>query len=512
MDTPLARVLRLPLPLPRGRLLRRRAGLGSLTDFQSFNQPGSDFAKAWQPIAQQLVVEGASQTELQAAANDFTSSFEQLTSSAAGFGLDTSSALSAAAQYTQAGRTILGAVQHVSGLIQAAEGAKTPQEVKQVFEMFTGTLIGVAAAAGVVSAGVGSLIVAGIAVAMDLLQSAGLFGTAPSGVTICAQGGSTLTSQRGTPTVQVGCAFSTTAPVVNAGSANWRRFPSKASDPGWFSDSQTTWHGDQWGGWSNLRLIDSAFPEYHYLACMSVPPELADFHRAFSSAWTANKEYALNGLKSQSDAEVLLHAVRIWNRAHQSTSYYDLGPATFSQGPAGYIYHPTLAEIQAGQTQFGASLCSPTGYPNAPAPPYYGALLMNDVRNLVGADDAANSMVGGNLRIFTGDYKPLLQVSGGALYKWDYQKNAWVVVMTAAQLQALEAKIAEASASLHTQQGPTPLQTAAIVGGGAIVAAAAGGSLYAVATGQAVGPFWMGLWGKAVTGGVKALRAVGVRV
>lgn len=468
--------------------------LGSLTDFQQFDQPGSTFHAAWTEVGSQILAEGGDITKLQTAANDFTSAFEQMTSSSQGFGVQVQDALDYAKKYTIAGQTVLGAVQHVQGLIAAAQGASTPQQVEQVFNMFTGTLIGAAVAAGAVSAGVGSLIVAGVGVALDLLESAGLFGTAPSGTTICQAGSSKLTFSS-PPTVQVGCAASMTAKVVNQGASNWRKFPTPGGsipgDAGWFNKDMVDWYGDQWSGWFGYRLIDSAFPVWHYMACAQVPPELASFNQAFSQAWKANAEYALNGLKAQEDAQVLLHTVRIWNRAHSSSSTYDLAPASLPSyfgGDPGNIYHPSLDEISAGKTKYtGASLCSPDGWHNTTIP-YYGAVLMNRVRDLVASDDAASSMVGGNLRINTGAPNPIYKMIQGGLYKWDASRNEWVIVLTPKQVADLEAALAKATANVHT----STTAPAAGMSTGAKVAVGAG----AVALGTA--GLWLGI-GKPLT-------------
>jgi hypothetical protein len=465
----------------RGPLVPYGEMLGSLTDFQSFDQPGSSFHAAWTEVGSQVLAEGGDITKLQTAANDFTSAFEQMTSSSQGFGVQVQDALDYAKKYTIAGQTVLGAVQHVQGLIAAAQGASTPQEVEQVFNMFTGTLIGAAVAAGAVSAGVGSLIVAGVGVALDLLQSAGLFGTAPTGTTVCQQGGARLSMDK-SPTIQVGCAASMTAKVVNQGATNWRKFPTpRGSVPGeadWFTKDYVHWYGDDWSSWSGYRLIDSAFPVWHYMACAPVPTELASFNQAFSQAWKANAEYALNGLKAQEDAQVLLHAVRIWNRAHSSSSTYDLAPAAlpgYFSGDAGNIYHPTLDEIAAGRTKYGgASLCSPDGWHNGTIP-YYGAVLMNRVRDLVSSDDAASSMVGGNLRINVGAPNPIYKVIQGGLYKWDTTRNEWMLVLTPQQVADLQAALAKASAGVTTA-APKGMSTGTkvAVGAGAVALGTAG--------------------------------------
>jgi hypothetical protein len=486
-----------PLRVPRLSML------AGLSDFQAFDQPGSAFDTAWKTVANQVSAEtGGDTTAIQTAASDFSDSYQQLISSAQGFQLDDQSALNYAQQYVMAGRTIAGAVEHVQGLIAAAQGASTPAQVAQVFNLFTGTLIGAVTAAGVVSAGVGSLIVAGAGVVYDLLASSGLLGTPSSGVVVCQSGGSKITMSN-PPTVQVGCAASASAPVVAQGAANWRKFPSPKSglpgDASWFLDDSADWYGDPWVGWSGFRLLDSAFPQAHYMNCAQVPSELASFNQAFAQAWIANAEYALNGLKAQEDAEVLVHAVRIWNRAHDGSTYYDLTPAPSGGVQLSTMYAPTLSEIAAGKTSLGGPLCSPDGK-NATPLPYYGAQLMTRVRDLYSSNDTANNMVSGNLRINTGSPKVVYQIQGdGNLYKYDLTSGTWTLVLTAAQAAGLRAAIedsvaAPAGASSSSSAGTSTGAKIAI--GAAVVASAAGAA-------------WLGL-GRPMTVGAAstALRAV----
>jgi hypothetical protein len=462
--------------------------LGGLSDFAAFDQPGSSFDTAWKVVAGQIQAEGGDTTAVQTAASDFVDAYQQMTSGSAGFGVLTSDALKYAQDFTIAGRTVLGAVNHVQGLIAAAQGANTPAEVAQVFNMFTGTLVGAVVAAGAVSAGVGSLIVAGVGVAMELLASSGLLGTAPTGTLVCQSGGAKMVVNP-TPTIQVGCATTTSGKVINQGAANWRTFPKKNStipgDADWFNASSSYWHGDSWGGWPSLRLVDSAFPVYHYMACNQVPSELSGFNQMWTQAWTANAEYALNGLKAQEDAQVLLHCVRIWNRAHTSASYYDLTPATFFGGTdAAAIYHPSLAEIKAGRNQFGGSLCDPQGGTSNKPIPFYPSLLMSRVRDLVSANDSANNMVGGNLRVYTGAPAPIYKRdASGAVYKLDPASGQWALVLTAQQAAALAAAFQAA----YDKEKAAKAKAAAGMSTGGKVAVGAG----VVALGGA--GLWLGL-------------------
>src|SRR5712671_1812380 len=167
---------RLPLhaPVGLGRAFSRR-GLGS--SFQDLSQI-PEFQTAWGSIQTQLASEGATALDIAAAQNDLASSFDNLTSGAAGFGLSAADALSAAKQYVTAGRTVIGAVSTIQGLLAATQNPDPAQSLA-TFQAFTGTLIGAATAAGALSAGVGAVIVAGLGIAINLLQSVGLFGSQP---------------------------------------------------------------------------------------------------------------------------------------------------------------------------------------------------------------------------------------------------------------------------------------------------------------------------------------------
>lgn len=349
------------------------------------------FSGAWSQVQSQLAAEKASPLDVAAAQNDLANAFDNLTSSAAGFGLSATDALSAAQQYTIAGRTVLGAVNHVQGLVSALQGA----DPSKAFSLFTGTMVGAAVAAGALSAGIGSIIVAGVGVAINLLKNVGFFGATPSGKEICS--GLYINPP---PILQVGCVGTSAVPIA-VSSGNWRRFPKKTggntNDVSWYTSAYATWAGSPsgqavlWSGFPNARLIDSAFVDYYYLGCAPVPSALASFHSAFVAAWIANKEYELNGLQSQPDWQVLLHLVRVWNRAHQSTSTYDL-----SGSPKPNVYAPPLKAPFTG-VPFQSTSC-PSGLPP------FEASLVGDLVNNIASNDPV--LASGKVRIHLGPIVP----------------------------------------------------------------------------------------------------------
>jgi hypothetical protein len=117
------------------------------------------------------------------------------------------------------------------------------------------------------------------------------------------------------------------------GPGNWRSNP-KAS-PGFFGirgpDQDQSYGGGPNAAGSNVRPIDNAFSVYYqyetfdpaivsaWMAQGVDPANISRFMVAWSTAWKANAAYALNGLSPQPDWMVLLHLIRMWNRAHDSS-------------------------------------------------------------------------------------------------------------------------------------------------------------------------------------------------
>jgi hypothetical protein len=120
------------------------------------------------------------------------------------------------------------------------------------------------------------------------------------------------------------------------------------------------------------------------------------FNAAFFNAWRANKEFELNGLKSQPDWHVLKTLVKAWNRAHEPGVGYD------------FVH-------QDVHYSNGSSGCS------SPYVPYACSLVTQVVNQTAGDDaDAALIISGRNVHIHTGPKKqsgtgflPILLKTGG---------------------------------------------------------------------------------------------------
>jgi hypothetical protein len=308
-------------PQPKGQL-----GLGaSLGDFVSLTQSDPNFATAWGDINAQLDIEGASVTEINSAKVAMTNAFEQISTQA--FGLSGQDAINAAKQFVLTGQTVIGAVNTIRGLISAVN-TDTPVELMQAF---TGTMVAIAVGAGAFSMGLGAAIVAAVGAVLDVMQSIGLFGRPPSGVTISGCGGDVHFDPA--PDYTVGC-IGLRGPRVSPTSLNWRTFPTLAglNDSAWFEflQARDTHQADLWGTWKgveiwaphpNSRLIDFAFPKYARVLAESNMGQgtggyFGEFLQAFYVAWRSNAEYGLNGLQPQPDEQVLIHTLRLWNRAH----------------------------------------------------------------------------------------------------------------------------------------------------------------------------------------------------
>lgn len=479
------------LPSPVIRKLRARrlvarlesAGLG---DFKTYAE-NADFDAAWKDISAQLSAEGngAGSLAVLAAQNAFASTFDNLSSQ---LGVDPQTALEASKQFIIAGHTIAGAVHTVQQIQQAASGG----DPSAAFNILTGAIVAAATTSGVVTAGVGALITIGVGLALSALSSLGLFGSPPQGTEWCS--GLRTTGQIG---IQIGCVatFGSSESVSYPnGSPYWRRFPKRSggntNDDWWFNAkgveggirgfNTVEWSGNQngpktyWTSYGNARLIDSAFPDFHYLACQTVPQGLEDFTAAFTQAWIANKEYEFNGLKSQPDWQVLRTLIGIWNRAHDGSTYIDVA---YQAKPS--IREPVFASIAdpskpVFDTTWGPSC--PGGLP---------ALFLTLVDGVIGhgstSDPVFQSFYNAStntLRIHTGPAKvvrkviPLvLGIKGGSAAKF------------------------------------TPGQVVAMTALGTVAAVAAGGSIYALATHQGVGTFWRGMWSGALSG-AKALVGI----
>jgi uncharacterized membrane protein len=323
------------------------AGIG---DFQNLINPVTGdphFAAAWGEVSAQLTKEGTS--DLTAAKIALSDTFQNLVSQS--FGMTPQEAADKAKQYVLIGQTVLGAVGTVKGLIQTVESGNT----QAIGNAFVGTMVGAAVAFGAVSAGVGAAIVAVASSVFAILNSIGAFGKPPTGVKMpgCEA------SFPSVPAWLVGClGFYGTA--ISPSSTQWIRFPNPndvdAAD--WYrylpysnhrSELYKLWRGVNvfYPGFPTMRNIDVAFPVKYNddgsavldwgfagieklaattntssglfapisnaLNKLHIPD---DFIKAYFNAWKSNKEYLLNGWKCQPDEQVLLHTVRMWNKAH----------------------------------------------------------------------------------------------------------------------------------------------------------------------------------------------------
>lgn len=338
-------------------------GGGGLVEFEA--QISADpvgFGGAWAPIEAQLTSEFATLPDIQGAKTAFADAYTQMSDQ---LSVSAQDALRAAQQYILIGKTIAGAVSTVSDLVASAGAATSPLAAAQ----FVGTMIGGLGtlAVGLGATGVGAAICGVAAGLLAIMESAGLFGHAPAG----NLPGCTYVSCTGEWVV--GCICCTSGERSAPKSANWRSFPADDGNPDdapWFAKN-CYWNCKdfQWKGLTyrndftsdpesrtDMRPIDYAFGlstlmpsggpgytiEYRaievyarglapaptggwwgaHLDTTRQPLPLsaaynADFLRAFATAWKANAEYALNGMKPQDDSLVLTHTLKLWNRAHE---------------------------------------------------------------------------------------------------------------------------------------------------------------------------------------------------
>lgn len=462
--SPISRRLRVR-SLPSRTPHRKAIGVGADTGLLS--DPA--ISDAWSQIEGQMQTEGATSTAVALAQNNFLDTLTGLTGPGGVLSqsADAAKAVDAAKNLIVSGKTILGAVNHVEGLIAVAQGGNS----QATFQAFTGTMIGLATTAGVLTAGVGAAVAFGLTVAMDFFQNIGLFGAAPSGVSL--PGCSPNVTFNPAPTLAVGCVALTdahddpNAGAIQHGSPYWRTFPKgsggNTNDARWYEAPAPNYI--QWAGSPNgpmytwapagfgPRLIDVAFPDWHLIACTSaIPAGLEAFTTAFNQAWVSNKEYEFNGLKSQKDSVVFDHMVQIWNRAHDGSTYVDLHNA-----PKASVGIPTYTAL--GKLQWPCP---------ANVPPLYqtlvGALLAQP------SPDTPIGPDGNSIRIHTG---------------------ARIVPKKHLALQLGPPANASPATQIGASWNAMPIGgKAALVGGGAIVAVAAGGSLYAFLTNQGIGYFW----------------------
>lgn len=361
----------------------RVRGLGEITIGDLDRDP--TLHAAWNDVATQLRAENASPADIIAAKNAFTESYNEVTHVS---GVSGDNILAAAKDYTVASRTVLGAIDHVDGLVHAAQSGVLPGTVVQ---LFTGTLIGALGLAGVtLSAGVGAAILVGASLVSEVLNA--LF--APGkGQDICGL------KWDPPPDFVVGCLGMYGPKIVSAADpySGWRSFPAPAHDavlPGigaWLEPSPSL------GG---RRPVDVAFPVYHQLECEAEKSyalkgtriqelglvrgaAVAQFLAMFASAWKSNAERAINGQNAAPDWQVLVQSVRLWNRAHEPGDPFEFARAVPKD-----------------------ALTSQEACPDELVP--YVATLTDTVhQNLTGATDVQEIAPNGLIRIHTGPQKTI---------------------------------------------------------------------------------------------------------
>ena len=313
-------------PAEAVRVRRKRVGVADLSDFDTYNQPGSNFASGWNDIQTQItgentslqqqaqqfgqnavtsvvdtagnvvpgltvpgdsVLTGQLTDQLNGAKTAFTNAYEQITSQ--GLTAITSNPVAAAKQFVLAGNSIAGAVQTVLGLASnLSSEAKVIKVATTVLSSFTGVMVALlVGVTGAITAGVGAIIVGLVATAVAFLNS--LFAKAPqptaNQVQICTSPVSVLADKTyaGLPIAfTIGCVpVYTSNPQIGPGSTAWRSFPdpNNPADAAWFRPIYL--YGGGPGLWNDAdfwavaigtpaemgRPIDVAFPNYRYLEC-----------------------------------------------------------------------------------------------------------------------------------------------------------------------------------------------------------------------------------------------------
>src|SRR5579885_1686815 len=123
----------------------------------------------------------------------------------------------------EGGDDFVVAAAHIESLISAAQSGAPPS---QVVGQVGGLIVGVLVATSAVTAGAGAALIAGLAVAGELLDKIGLFGK--SGVRVCDN-----VSCDPPPKFVVNCVCFYDPIVQSPSSPNWRKFPDP-SNQDWF--------------------------------------------------------------------------------------------------------------------------------------------------------------------------------------------------------------------------------------------------------------------------------------
>jgi hypothetical protein len=460
-------------PWPNARL---GAGATLPPGFSTFLQgEPAPVAASWADVQSQFTAEG--NPDIYDAATDFQSAYQQIGFATAQ--VDPGTIASSAAQYVLMGRTAIGALAGVGGLLgAAASGTLTPQAAQQFTGMLVSGATSIAVGSGIVTAGVGAAIVAGIALLESVIDQ-----FIPN---VVAQVGNCGLPSK--PQIVVGTMWSYDAPSNPAGPSSpyWRKFPNPQSsdDAQWFSQPSPEhiyWSsGQQQFNWYICntatgtdplpqRFIDYAWPIYRQLECeasagaaaanLQIPSTptpggpytqaqiaFAQFQASFFAAWKANQEYALNGLTVQLDYQVLLQTLRFWNNSHSNAQTMQLQARAGSPmaSAVSTAQGPQLAPCASPMIPYEAMLVEQVGS-NASSDPNYDASTQSLVINIgpslapvIASQTAAKLLgslpvggvpqlpgllTGGGKKTMTSTSKALLWTGGAAvvgfgLYAW----------------------------------------------------------------------------------------------
>jgi hypothetical protein len=306
-----------------------------VSSFDDFMTLGAPAQASWSSIETALTKEGAPDVDIQRA---------KLVLGDQAMGLlgmvqnDTMQAISSATDYVKVGDTLAGSVANVGAMISAAKSGNAPQLV----QVTTGLLIGVATAAGAVSAGVGAAVVGAVAALSSILASHNLYQYSVVG---CPGWG-----YKDKPGYMIGCMYITTNPGPRAVAPLIQTAKGPVTNPLWlrmqdFLKTDTVFNTNvqtylnRYKGIQipddivkrNPAMYDLFFPGWTPLmqgkiVSGTLPGTMNDFLASYKSAWLSNKEAILNGHVGNQDYEVLAYAVRAWNRCHDlSGPSYVLG-------------------------------------------------------------------------------------------------------------------------------------------------------------------------------------------
>jgi hypothetical protein len=302
------------------------------------------------PIAKQIISESTGDANL-LKANLFNAAelFGRTYRDLAGPLNAASQAFDGAVAHTFATKTVLGAGLQIAGLVNGAMGLAEASKSGNREAVISSTK-------AVVGAAVSTLLAAG---AVGAPETAGISAAVALGITVFLEFGVFLAGLgdsggddgcMANPTIIVGSPPSVGNRVCmidevnkNPASEKWRPFPelggtyiktglpiTSATVPGkswydfWFEVLHMRYRSIfAHSADRDVRRIDIAFPMYVELETQAKQPgPVGDFYKAYFSAWKANRELDLNGLKSSGDEVPLIHVVRAWNLTHEPGAGY----------------------------------------------------------------------------------------------------------------------------------------------------------------------------------------------